>query len=170
MELSIVRRPRWCGASGSRCDLWPLPRPLQQRPSSPGWRRGCQWLLIVWRWTCSTHVGSGLCGWCGGMSSTSLCAFWCWPGCVGIVWTSGGLLVVGQNFLQNGPPWETGWCCCGCVLAPLFWPSFRSTLPALAATPLQRTWLNESCWLSFTSWMSFMWLTRSFLLLHPSWS
>ena len=25
----------------------------------------CERLLIVWRWTCSTHAGSGLCG-CGG--------------------------------------------------------------------------------------------------------
>ena len=33
-------------------------------------------MLIVWRWICSTHTGSGLHG-CGGMS---LCAFWCCPG------------------------------------------------------------------------------------------
>ena len=38
----------------------------------------------------------------------------------------------------------------------------KCTLPA---TPLQRTWLNESGWLSFTSWMSFMWFTRSFVLI-----
>ena len=27
----------------------------------------CERLLIVWKWICSTHAGSGLCG-CGGMS------------------------------------------------------------------------------------------------------
>ena len=65
----------------------------------------CEILLIVWRWTCSTHTGSG------GMSLTSLCAFWCcavvlalfvdfqWS--VKISWGMGG----------------TGWCCCGCVLS-----------------------------------------------------
>ena len=41
----------------------------------------------------------------------------------------------------------------------------KSTLPALAATPLQ--W-NESGWVSFISKMSFMWFTRSFVLIHPS--
>ena len=25
----------------------------------------CEMLLIVWRWICSTHAGSGLCGCCG---------------------------------------------------------------------------------------------------------
>ena len=59
---------------------------------------------------------------------------------IGIV--CGRLPVVGQNFLENG---RMVWCCCGCVLAPPFWPSFRSiehikcTLLALAATPLQWT-------------------------------
>ena len=76
------------------------------------------------------------------------------------LWTSGGLPVVSQKFLENGTLRGTGWCCCGCVLALLFRPSFQSieyikcTLLALAATPLQQTWLNESGWLSFTSWMS----------------
>ena len=56
-------------------------------------------------------------------------------------------------------------------MAPPFRPSFRSieyikcTLPALAGTPLQRTWLNESSCVSFTLSMSFMWFTRSFVLL-----
>ena len=73
------------------------------------------------------------------------------------LWTSGGLPVVGQNFLENGPPWGAGWCCYGWS-APPFRPSFHSikcTLPALAATPLKQTWFNESC---FTSWM---WFTRA---------
>ena len=67
------------------------PPPLAwQRPSSPvqlvnevedpGGMAGTVWLeemlsvcerLIVWRWTYSTHAGSGLCG------EMSLCAFWC---------------------------------------------------------------------------------------------
>ena len=34
----------------------------------------CEWL---WRWTCSTHTGSGLCGGCGRMSSTCLLVL-CW--------------------------------------------------------------------------------------------
>ena len=49
---------------------------------------------------------------------------------------------------------STGWCCCGCVLAPPFQSSFRyskCTLPALAATPCR---LNES------GLLSFMWFTR----------
>ena len=65
-----------------------------------------------------------------------------------------GLPVVSRNFLENGPPWGTGWRC-GRVPLPVYWVC---TLPALA---LQRTWLNESGWLSFTS---FMWFTRSFVL------
>ena len=49
------------------------------------------------------------------------------------------------------------------AVVPSFWSIeyIKCTLPALAATPLQRTWLNESGWLSFTS---FMWFTRSFVL------
>ena len=123
-------------------------------------------LLIVWRWTCSTHAL------CGGMSSTSLCAFLlvltmlCCT--MGIVC---GLPVVGQNFLENGPPWGTGWCCCRRVLVAPFRPSFRSieyikcTLPD---TPLQWTWLNESSWLSFTSWMLVICAPSPIsLVLHP---
>ena len=76
--------------------LWPLPRPLHwpgrvQFSQLMRWRTQVEWraqgerlsvcerLLIVWRWICSTHTGSGLCG-CGGMSLMSLCAFWCCPG------------------------------------------------------------------------------------------
>lgn len=32
--------------------------------------------------------------------------------------------VVGQYFIKNGRCWRTRWCCCGCVLAPFFQPSF----------------------------------------------
>ena len=41
--------------------------------------------------------------------------------------------------------WGTGWCCCRCVLAPPFWPSFWSieyVNCTLLATPLQQAWLN----------------------------
>ena len=72
---------------------WPLtfatcPPLAWQRPSSqvqsgggPRWhslagRSVCVRLLIVCRWNCSTHTESGLCDGCGGMSLTSLCAFW----------------------------------------------------------------------------------------------
>ena len=54
-----------------------------------------------------------------------------------------------------------------CVCSDLV-QSIECTLLALAATPLQRTWLNERCLLSFTAWMSFMWFTRLFVLVHPS--
>ena len=37
-----------------------------------------------------------------------------------------GLPVVCQNFLENGHPWATEWCCCGCVLAHSSWPNFLS--------------------------------------------
>ena len=47
---------------------------------------------------------------------------------------------------------STGWCCCGCVLAPLSIEHIKCTIQALAATPLQFEWE----W-SFTSSMSFMW-------------
>ena len=77
-------RVSWSGCALSLRELWPFatPPPLAwQRPSSPRleWRarrRGCQWLLIVWRWTLagSVVVVWVWCG-CGGMSSTSLCAF-----------------------------------------------------------------------------------------------
>ena len=36
--------------------------------------------------------------------------------------TSGGQSVVDEK----GGPWGTGWCCCGCGLAPPFRSSFRS--------------------------------------------
>ena len=89
----------WVEVGTSSLSVWPLP--FSHAPSiglaeafqsvnevaDPGgmvWLEErlsvCKRLLIVWRWICSTHIGSGLCG-CGGMSSTSLCAFWCWPGC-----------------------------------------------------------------------------------------
>ena len=45
-----------------------------------------------------------------------------------------------ESVLENRPPWGTGWCCCGCVLA----------LPVQLLHPV-----------SFTSWMSFMLFTMS---------
>ena len=70
----------------------------------------CERLLIVWRWTCSTHAGSGLCGCGGGVVECHRCP--CVPFGVDqavlyywhCLWTSGGLPVVGRNFLENGPP------------------------------------------------------------------
>ena len=64
-------------------------------------------------------------------------------------WASGGLPVASQHLVENGCPWGTGWCCCGCGMALSFQPSFQSiesimwTLPALAVTPLIKwTWLD----------------------------
>ena len=61
-----------------------------------------QCVKIVWRWTCSTHTGSGLYG-CGGGVVDVIDVI------VGVdywhcLWTSGALQVFGQNFLENGPP------------------------------------------------------------------
>ena len=107
LELCIARAPRMaCARAFSWFDLWPfaMPTPLAwQRPSSlvrtrverqaeSGWRKGCQcvtscWLcgpcrkLVMWLW------------WnCGGMPSTSLCAFrlCCTIGIVDFQWASGG--------------------------------------------------------------------------------
>ena len=57
--------------------------------------------------------------------------------------------------------------CPGPLFQPRFWSIeyVKCTLPALAATPLQQTWLNGHGWISFTSWMSFMWFMWSFVLL-----
>ena len=136
--LHVAHGPCWCG-SGCTLSLsvpWPLPCPLHWpgrglsvRFSHPGGMASTVWrvyekLLIMWRWTCA---GSGLCG-CG------------WDDVIDVIvclllalWTSGGQ----SKFLGEWGPWGTGWCCCGCVLAPPFRPSFRLikwTLPALAAT------------------------------------
>ena len=62
-----------------------------------------------------------------------------------------GLLVVSRNFLKNGPPWGTGWCCCGRVLA-------QSIECTLLATPWMSSYL-------LPPWMYFMWFTRSFVLI-----
>ena len=61
----------------------------------------CERMLTVWRWVCSTHPGVGgvVVVRCSGMSSTSLCVL---TSTIGIV--CGRLPVVGQNFLENGPP------------------------------------------------------------------
>ena len=136
-------------ALGVTFDL--LPRPLHWPGGGPPvlfsqlmrWRTQVEWRaqsFIVWKIVDCVEVDL-LHPHKKWVVLTSLCAFWCWPGC-GIVC---GLSVVGRNFLENGPPWGTGWCSCGRVLAPPFRTSFRyikCTLTALAATPLQRTWLN----------------------------
>ena len=67
----------------------------------------CERLLIVRRWTCSTHAGSRLCGCGGGVVECHRChcvsfdvdqaVLYYWHCC-------GGLLVVGQNFLESGLP------------------------------------------------------------------
>ena len=78
----------------------------------------CEGLLIVWRWICSTHTGSGLCG-CGGvhlMVLSRLCCillalfvdFW-WS--VKISWRMG--LLEEQD---------------GAVMG-VFWPSLLAQLP-----------------------------------------
>ena len=92
-----------------------------------GWRRGCQcwkgcWLCGGWFAPPTQEVG---CVVVLGSDGISLCVFWCCPACAVLV----ALFVdirVSQIFLENGCPWGTGWCCCGCVLAPPFWPSFQS--------------------------------------------
>ena len=188
-------RPCWCGSSGSgralslslslslsRHDLWPFATPLPlawQRPSSPvqsvnevedpraGWRirRGCQ--CVKGCWLC----GDGLAPPMQEVSCVVMVGHVCLLVLTRLCCTIGfvcGLPVVVQNFLENGPPWGTGWCCCACPSLPEY---IECTLPALAATPLtplQRTWSNESGWLSFISSMSFMWFTRSLIYLCSS--
>ena len=64
-------------------------------------------LLIVWRWICSIHVGSGLCGCGGGVVECHrhhCVAFGVVLAVLYYLWTSGGLLAVGQNFLENWCP------------------------------------------------------------------
>ena len=63
-----------------------------------------------WRWTRSTHAGNGLCGSSGGVVEchrhhcvpfgVDQAVLYYWH----CLWTSGGLPVVGGNFLENGPP------------------------------------------------------------------
>ena len=77
----------------------------------------CERLMNVWRWICSTHAGSELCG-CGGgnVNDVIVCLLVLFKLCctIGIVC---GLPMVSQNFLENGRP---GWWCCGWVLAHPF--------------------------------------------------
>ena len=97
----------------------------------------CERLLIVWRWICSTHAGSGLCG-CGG-GVVECHRRHCVPFCVDqavlyywhCLWTSGGR----SKFIGE---WASLWCCCGFVLAPPFHPVhyIKCTLQAIAATLL----------------------------------
>ena len=116
----------------------PNPSPLVYEHEDPGAIAGsvrleeslsaCEGLVIECRWCCSTHPGIG---------HTIVLGVW-WNGTDIIVCilmlsrlccVSGnvcGLPVVSQIFTKNGCPWGTGWCCFVCVLAPPFWPSFRS--------------------------------------------
>ena len=91
----------WCHVSGVGVSpltfgmpptlAWQKPPKLVQSGRGPWWNCShilaegglsvYERLLIVWRWCCSTHTESGLCH-CGGMSSTSWCAFWCCWACV----------------------------------------------------------------------------------------
>ena len=145
----------------------------------PSWRRGWQYVKGYW-----------LCG-CGFVPLTQQ------VGCVVVVgvwwnvtdiivcllvlysiyclWTSGGLPVISQNSLENGHPWGTEWCCCGCVSLLVQLPVHWMHTSALAATQLPQMWLNESGWVSFTSWMSLIGhlcqlvsLTSLWRLLHSS--
>ena len=97
------------GHALSLSDLWPFttPPPLAwqspvQSVNDPGRHSLSVWRLL--RWTCSTHAGSGLCG-C--VINIIVCLLVLTRHCL---WTSSGLLVVGWNFLENGPPRGTGWC------------------------------------------------------------
>ena len=137
--------------------MWPLTFLAWKRPSSlvqsvnevedPGgtvWLGEtlsvCERLLILWRWTCSTHARTGLCG--GVVELTRLCYT------IGII--CGRLLVVGQNFLENVEEQD------GAVVG-VFWslPSSPASSPIFNAhfrlTPLQQMWLNESSWMSLQS-------------------
>ena len=118
----------------SRRDLWPLPRPLHW----PG--RG----LSVWvgqedrgrmARVCQCVKGCWLCG--GGIFPPTqevgcvVVVVEChWRHCVCLCCTVGILLVGASggrsNFLGEWASLRNRWCCCGCVLAPPFRPSFRS--------------------------------------------
>ena len=94
----------------------------------------CERLLIVW------NARSGL--WWG----TSLCGvvLYYWH----CLWTSSGR----PNFLDNGPPWGTGWCCCG---RPLPSGPASSPLSILNASGSScHTPAADVIESSFTSWMS----------------
>ena len=144
---------------------WPLSRPLHWPGSLvqsvnevgewrawSGWMRSCLHERLL-RWICLIHAASGLCGGgvCGGISLTSL---WCCPDCSGIVygppvsfrWSVKMSWRMGILEEQDGAAVGLFW------FRPASGPlCTKYTLPALAATPLQQTWLNESCWVSFTS-------------------
>ena len=116
--------PVYVGGVGVTFDLFAThPPSAWQKPSSPVqsvndvedpggtvWLEEtlsvCERLLIVWKWTCSTHAGSG----CGGgvvechrrhcvPFGVDQAVLYYWH----CLWTSSGLLVVSQNFLENGP-------------------------------------------------------------------
>ena len=102
----------------------------------------CERSLIVWRWTCSTHAGSGLWWGCGGMSSTLLHGFWCWP--VYYWWTSGW----GRSkFLGEWASLRTG-------VVGVFWP-----LPT--SGPLSTHTSSSSCHTPVIEWE---WLVIFYLI------
>ena len=161
--LPLPRSPHWPGrglpVQFSQLMRW---RTQVEWRAQSGWRRGCQ---CVKGWLCgggfapltqevSCFVGVVECHWCHCMPFGVVQAVLYYWHCL---WISGGLLVVSQHFLENGHRWGTGWRCCGSVLAIPSIGYIKCTPLTLAATPLQRIWLNENGWISFTSWMSFLW-------------
>ena len=135
---AIVNQLNINGDAAARLfERWPPPSMVATN-APPGWwgaaknlfqvRSPYERLLIVWRWTCSTHAGSGWCG-CGGCHDVNVCLLVLTRLCCTVC----GLPVVGRNFLENEPPWGTGWWCCGCVL-----PSLPAQLPSI---------LNAHFWL-----------------------
>ena len=67
-----------------------------------------------------------------------------------------------SRFIGEWCPWGTGWCCC------MFWPlpSIEYINGHFRPHPCSRhDWTREVRY--HTSRMSFMWFTRSFVLLHP---
>ena len=126
---------------GVTFDLRPLPLPWPGRGPSVllmRWRTHvgtvwleeklsvCERLLIVWKWTCFTHAGSG------GMSS------------IGV----DQVVLYHWHCLFNGPPWGTGWCCCGSVLPPPIRPHWVHTSGSNCCTPAAE-WVTSFMW--FTS-------------------
>ena len=126
--------PCWCWG-GRVCDLWPPS--VARSLLSWGWRTLVEWRAqFGWRKGC-------VCWLCGGGFAPPTQEVGCvmdvvclLVGCIVLV-SSGR-----SKFL--GHVWGTGWLCYGCILSPPFRPTefIKGTLPALAATSLQWTWLN----------------------------
>ena len=104
---------KWAGALSRRDHAPPLAWQklvqLVNEVEDPGRMAGTDW-FIVWRWNCSNHAVSGLCGWCGGMS---VCVFRCsvlyyWH----CLWASCGQ----SKFLGE-------WAHQDCAVLGVFWPA-----------------------------------------------